>query len=52
MSAVFILLSIFGVILGLILIYIGWTGGSLEPMFVLIIGIFVVIKELLDITHG
>ena len=47
----FILLSIIGVLVGLFLISHGMSGNSLGPAITIAIGIFVVIKEILDIVH-
>ncbi len=47
----FILLSILGILVGIFMVTQGMGGKSLGPSIVLIIGIFVVIKEILDIFH-
>jgi len=47
----FVLLSIVGILVGIFMITQGLDGKSLGPTVVLIIGIFVVIKEILDIFH-
>ena len=46
-----ILLSIVGILIGIFMIMQGLDGKSLGPAVVLIIGIFVTIKEVLDIFH-
>jgi hypothetical protein len=47
----FILLSIVGILIGIYMITQGLDGKSLGPTVVLVIGIFVVVKEILDIIH-
>ncbi len=47
----FIVLSVVGILIGIGMVFYGWAGGSLSPIFVLIIGLFVVFKEILDIFH-
>ena len=51
-SGFFVILSIVGILIGLALVYHGFKGGSLAPIFVLFLGIFMAIKELLDILHS
>ena len=47
----FILLSIVGILVGIFMVTQGLDGKSLGSGTVLVIGIFVVIKEILDIFH-
>ncbi len=47
----YIALSIIGVLIGLALVLHGMNGGNLSSGLVLVIGLFVVIKEILDIFH-
>ncbi len=47
----FIVFGLIGVLLGLFLVSHGLGGNGLSAPFVLAVGIFVVIKELLDIVH-
>ncbi|MBI2173107.1 MAG: hypothetical protein HYT73_02755 [Candidatus Aenigmarchaeota archaeon] len=48
----FIILSIIGILVGIMMVITAWGGSSMSPMLTLLIGIFVVIKEILDIAHG
>lgn len=48
----FVLLSIIGILVGVVMVITAWGGNSLGPTVTLLIGIFVVIKEILDIAHG
>ena len=50
-SPIFLLLSVIGILIGLFLINHGLSGKDLPAFFVLILGIFVTIKEILDIAH-
>ena len=50
-SSYFIILSIIGILVGLSMIFLGWGGNGLSPLITLILGIFVVFKEILDIFH-
>lgn len=47
----FVLLSILGILLGIFLVKQGLEGHGLSATAVLIIGLFVVGKEILDIFH-
>ena len=47
----FIVLSLIGVLLGIALVLHGMNGGALSSGLVLVLGIFVTIKEILDIIH-
>ena len=47
----FVLLSIVGILIGIFMVMQGLDGKGLGSGVVLIIGIFVVIKEILDIFH-
>ena len=47
----FIILSIFGVIVGLWMLSQGFGGKGLSSGAVILIGLFMVIKEILDIFH-
>jgi len=47
----FILLSILGILVGLFMVSRGLDGTGLSATLALVIGIFVVIKEILDIFH-
>ena len=47
----FVALSVVGILVGLFLVSQGLSGKPLDASIVLIIGIFVVIKEILDIFH-
>ena len=49
--AIFALLSIVGIIVGILLVMRGYGGEGLGPIVTLILGIFVVIKEVLDLFH-
>ncbi len=48
----FVVLSIIGILVGIFLVITGWGGNSLGSGMTLIIGLFVVVKEILDIAHG
>ncbi len=48
----FVLLSIIGILVGIMMVITAWGGSSMSPMITLLVGIFVVIKEILDIAHG
>ena len=48
----FILLSIVGILVGLFMVLHAVGGNGLGSILTFIIGIFVVIKEILDIAHG
>ena len=52
MSGIFVALSVVGILLGLFMINVGYTGGSLPSLFILVIGIFVFVKEILDILQS
>ncbi len=47
----FIVFGLIGVLLGLFLISHGLGGNGLSAPFVLAVGIFIAVKELLDIMH-
>ena len=47
----YIVLSIIGVLIGIALVMHGMNGGNLGPGMVIAIGLFVAIKEILDIFH-
>ena len=47
----FIVLSLIGVLIGIALVLHGMNGGTLGSGMVLAIGLFVTIKEILDIFH-
>jgi len=47
----FVALSIIGILVGLFLVSRGLSGTGLSATLTLIIGLFVVIKEILDIFH-
>ncbi len=49
--AYFVMISVLGIMVGLFLVFMGVNGTGLNPMLTLIIGIFVTIKEILDIFH-
>ncbi|MBI3051931.1 hypothetical protein HYY74_05755 [Candidatus Woesearchaeota archaeon] len=49
MPAFFTALSVIGIIVGLFMVNRGMTGHELGPVLVLVIGLFVVIKEVMDI---
>lgn len=48
----FVLLSILGVFIGLAMIWHGIGGNGLGSGLVLVLGIFMTIKEILDMAHG
>ena len=50
-SGWFVLLSIIGILVGIFMVVTGWGGNSLGPSVTLILGLFVVVKEILDIAH-
>lgn len=50
-SGWFVLLSVLGILVGLFMVSRGMGGEGLGSGMVLAIGIFVVIKEILDIFH-
>ncbi len=50
-AGLYLFLSIFGVLLGLFLVWHGITGNSLGSLAVLTVGIFMTIKEILDMIH-
>lgn len=52
MPAFFTAISIFGVFVGLFLVSQGMWGGGIGSWLTLIIGIFVTVKELLDIVFS
>ncbi len=47
----FIVLSLIGVLIGISLVLHGMNGGNLGSGLVIVIGLFVAIKEILDIFH-
>jgi len=47
----FVALSIVGILVGLYLVMQGVSGSFVAPTAALVIGLFVVIKEILDIYH-
>lgn len=47
----FVALSILGILVGLFLVKQGWDGTGLTATATLVIGLFVVGKEILDIFH-
>ena len=47
----FVALSIIGILVGLFLVNQGLSGQGLSATLALVIGLFVVIKEILDIFH-
>ena len=47
----FVALSVVGILVGIFLVGHGLSGKPLDASIVLIIGLFVVIKEILDIFH-
>lgn len=47
----FVALSIIGIMVGLFMVYTAINGNDLSAGMVLLIGTFVVIKEILDIFH-
>ena len=47
----FVALSILGILAGLYLVYQGLTARDVVPAAALLIGVFFVIKEILDIYH-
>ena len=47
----FIVLSIIGILVGIWVLMQGLGGNSIGPGIALILGIFIVIKEILDIFH-
>jgi len=51
-GSIFALLSIFGILLGIFLVFRGWGGDGLGSISVFVIGIFIVIKEVLDLMHA
>lgn len=48
----FVLLSILGILIGIFMVVTGWGGRPLGATLTLVIGIFMVIKEILDIAHS
>lgn len=50
-ASYFVALSIIGILVGLFLVSHGLSGKDLPATLVLVIGLFVVIKEILDIFH-
>lgn len=50
-SPFFIGLSILGIFVGLFLIFMGKSGNGLGAGLTLVVGIFVTLKEILDIFH-
>ncbi|MBI4015021.1 MAG: hypothetical protein HY365_03650 [Candidatus Aenigmarchaeota archaeon] len=49
--AYFVMLSVLGIMVGLFLVFMGVNGTGLNPMLTLIVGIFMTIKEILDVFH-
>jgi hypothetical protein len=47
----FVVWSIIGILVGLFMVFKGYKGEGLGSMLTLIIGIFVVVKEIADIIH-
>ena len=47
----YIALSVVGILVAIGMVIVGLGGGSLPAIFVLIIGLFFVFKEILDIFH-
>ena len=50
-SYYFIILSIVGIFVGIAMIIVGFGGNSLSAPIVVILGFFVLFKEILDIFH-
>ncbi|MBI2971734.1 MAG: hypothetical protein HYY37_04935 [Candidatus Aenigmarchaeota archaeon] len=50
-AALYLFLSIFGVGIGLWVTWQGVTGNSLGGIALIAVGVFMVIKEILDIVH-
>jgi hypothetical protein len=50
-SGYFVALSVIGILVGLAMVFLGMNGNGLTPLVTLILGIFVVFKEILDIFH-
>ena len=50
-AAAYLFLSIFGVLVGAWLLWHGVNGNQLGPVAVIAVGIFMIIKETLDILH-
>jgi hypothetical protein len=48
----FVLVSIIGIFLGIWLAWHGANGNGLGSLAILVIGIFITIKEILDMVHG
>lgn len=51
-SVFYMLWSVLGVLVGLFLVYNGVKGITLSPFVVLIVGIFFVLKEIMDMITG
>jgi hypothetical protein len=52
MAEYFIVLSIFGIGLGLFLAIRGFQGDGLGPLALIAVGLFMMIKEILDIVNS
>lgn len=50
-QAYFVMLSVLGIMVGMFLVFMGVNGAGLNPMLTLLVGVFVTIKEILDIFH-
>ncbi|MBI4894916.1 MAG: hypothetical protein HY831_00335 [Candidatus Aenigmarchaeota archaeon] len=50
-SGYFIFLSIIGIIVGIAMILVGFGGNGLSAPIVIILGFFVLFKEILDLFH-
>lgn len=50
-APIFVALSVLGILVGLFLVSQGLNGNGLSATLTLIIGLFVVFKEILDIFH-
>lgn len=50
-SGWFVVLSIIGIGIGAVLVYLGLGGSGLGAAMTLFVGLFMVVKEILDIFH-
>ncbi len=50
-AAFFVVLSLIGILVGILLAMKGWAGEGIGPLMTLFLGIFVAVKEVLDLAH-